>query len=40
LRSLVNSSGLEVINQIEEKGSTLSTHQGVIHLLARKKNPI
>jgi Methyltransferase domain len=40
LRSLVNFSGLEVINEIEEKGSTLSTHQGVIRLLARKKNPI
>lgn len=37
LRALVEAAGLEVISEIEEKGSSLSTHQGVIRLLARKK---
>lgn len=37
LASLVDSCGLEVIHPIEEKASTLSTHQGVIRLLAQRR---
>jgi hypothetical protein len=36
LRSLLEASGLEVISETQEKGSYLSTHQGVIRLLAKK----
>lgn len=36
LMSLARSSGLEVLGAIEEKGSYLRTHQGVIRLVARR----
>jgi hypothetical protein len=37
LSELMHQSGLEVVEVIEEKASNLSTHQGVIRLIARKK---
>ena len=37
LRSLAEASGLEVVSEIEEKDSHISTHQGVIRVLARKR---
>jgi hypothetical protein len=38
LCELINKSGLEVVDVIEDKASNLSTHQGVIRLIARKKS--
>ena len=37
LRSLAEASGLEVVRAIEEKDSHMSTHQGVIRMLTRKR---